>query len=56
MSKVDIRLRGSVKGDERMPASELFFDRTFSTPLSLDDQRLSDILKSVRWAPSVANM
>lgn len=56
MSEVDIRLRGSVKGDERLPASELFFNRTLSTPLALDDPNLQEILESVRWAPSAANM
>lgn len=55
-SKVDRKLRGSVRGDERLPASELFFDRTFSTPLSMDNPDLSAILETVRWAPSAANM
>lgn len=55
-SEVDINLRGSVKGDERLPASELFFDRSFSTPLPMNEQRLSDILEAIRWAPSAANM
>lgn len=55
-TEVDRKLRGSVKGDERLPASELFFDRTFSSPLSMDDQKLSDMLETVRWAPSAANM
>ena len=55
-SGVDIKLREQVKGDERLPAWSLFFDRSFSTPLSMNDQKLSDILKTVRWAPSAANM
>lgn len=33
-----------------------FFDRSFSTPLSRNDQKLSDVLETVRWAPSAANM
>lgn len=56
MSAVDIRLRESVKGDKRLPASQIFFDRTFSTQLPLNDQGLSDILEAVRWALSAANM
>lgn len=55
-SEVDINLREQVKGDERLPVSELFFDRTFSTPLLINEQKLSDILEAVRWAPSAANM
>ena len=34
----------------------LFFDGTFSTPLTMNEQNLSDILEAVRWAPSAANM
>lgn len=55
-SEADRKLRASVKGDERLPATELFFDRSFSTPLSINDPTLSVILETVRWAPSAANM
>lgn len=55
-SEVDRKLRSSVKGDERLPAAELFFDKTFSTPLSVDDPTLANILETVRWAPTAANM
>ncbi len=51
-AKVDINLRSSVHGDERLPASELFFDGDFLTPL----QEKSELLEAVRWYPSAANM
>lgn len=56
MSEVEFKLRSSVKGDERLSASELFFDKNFSTPLTISDQNLADMLETVRWAPSAANM
>ena len=48
---VERRLRESVHADERLPASELFFDRDFSQPLTEE----SSLLEAVRWAPSAAN-
>lgn len=51
-AEVDIKLRDSVHGDERLPASELFFDSDFRTPL----QEKSELLEAVRWYPSAANM
>lgn len=50
-SKVDSALRESVKGDERLPASKLFYEHDFSTPLDHSE----DSLDAVRWAPSAAN-
>ena len=50
-SMVDTKLRQMVKGDERLPSSELFFDGDFLTPLESDDEWIS----AVRWAPSAAN-
>ena len=50
-SKVDSALRESVKGDERLPASKLFYEHDFSTPLDNSE----DCLDAVRWAPSAAN-
>lgn len=52
-SSVDIKLRNIVHGDERLSASELFYDGNFSTPLKSPD---NDILEVIRWAPSAANM
>lgn len=49
---IDVKLRSSVHGDERLPVSELFFNGDFSTPVSHTD----DILEAMRWAPSAANM
>lgn len=51
-SEVDIKLRNSVHGDDRLPTSEIFFENDFSTPLLQEDQ----FLESVRWAPTAANM
>lgn len=52
-AEVDIKLRATVNRDERLEASELFFDKTFSTPLSASDY--DDALDAVRRAPSAAN-
>ena len=53
-SEVDRRLRDKVHGDERLPASKMFFDGNFQTPLT-DSEALA-ILEAVRWYPSAANM
>jgi hypothetical protein len=50
-SEVDRKLRSSVRGDERLPAEELFFEGSFSTPL----REPGEALEAVRWAPSAAN-
>lgn len=51
-SEVDARLRAKVHGDERLAATELFYDKDFDTPLQPEDP----LLEAVRWAPSAANM
>lgn len=51
-SDVDRKLRNTVHGDERLPASELFYKNDFSTPL----QEKDELLEAVRWAPTAANM
>ena len=50
-SKVDVKLRESVRGDERLPASKLFYNNDFKTPLNSNE----DCFDAVRWAPSAAN-
>ncbi len=50
-SEVDVKLRESVGGDERLPSSNLFFENDFNTPLD----SIEDCLDAVRWAPSAAN-
>lgn len=50
-SKIDMKLRESVRGDERISSSQLFFDGDFSTPMDYKE----DCLEAVRWAPSAAN-
>lgn len=54
-SDVDIKLRTGVKGDWRLPASELFFDGNFDTPLTETDPACAEQLELIRWAPSAAN-
>lgn len=51
-SDVDVRLRSKVRGDERLPASELFYENDFSSPLNSGE----DWAEAVRWAPSAANL
>lgn len=51
-SEVDQKLRDSIRGDERLSASELFYEKDFATPL----KAASPLLEAVRWAPSAANM
>ncbi len=51
-SAVDIKLRNSVHGDERLSARELFFEGDFTKPVSGGDE----LLELVRWSPSAANM
>lgn len=51
-SIIDKTLRSQVKGDERIPSTELFFEGNFDTPIKDEDE----ILELVRWAPSAANM
>lgn len=48
----DRMLRSRVKGDERRPAGELFFEGDFETPAT----EVGDALEAVRWAPSAVNL
>ncbi len=49
-------MRKSIKADSRLPFEELFFDRSFNTPLTPDSAgALADPLEMVRWAPSAVN-
>ena len=50
-SKIDKKLRQSVRGDERLPVSKLFFEKNFENPIKYN----FDLFESVRWAPSAAN-
>lgn len=50
-SMVDLKLRNSVRGDERFSPSDLFFEEDFSHPMDSSN----DYLEAVRWAPSAAN-
>ena len=50
-SEIDLKLRQSINGDERLPPFELFFEGNFSNPINSDD----DCFEAVRWAPSAAN-
>lgn len=51
-SIIDKTLRSQVKGDERLPVNELFFENNFDTPVKAEEE----ILELIRWAPSAANM
>ena len=51
-SFIDKNLRKQVGGDKRLAASELFFENDFNPPIQAEDE----ILETVRWAPSAANM
>lgn len=50
-SLVEKTLRKSVHGDDRLPVSELFYDKDFEHPMQNEDA----LLEYVRWAPSAAN-
>lgn len=52
-AEVDAKLRAGVKGDERLPASDLYFEGDFATPLQ--DADALALLEAVRWAPTAAN-
>ncbi len=56
MSIIEATMRKGVRADKRKAASELFFERDFSTPFKTDDKILSDALEAVRIAPSAVNM
>lgn len=55
-SDIELKLRKEIKADERIPASELFFDGDFSTPLTMSDRITAEMLEAVRWAPSATNI
>ncbi len=52
MTLKETLMRKGVKADERKPASELFFEKDFATPLLGDDEAL----EMVRLAPSAVNV
>lgn len=56
MSIKEIAMRKGIKADERKPAEELFFDRNFYTPLTVENKKIEDVLEMVRLAPSAKNM
>ena len=57
--KMSIRegmMRKAIKADQRKPFETLFFDGTFSKPLTKEKAgRLAEPLEIVRWAPSAVN-
>ena len=55
-SDVDIKLRDSVHGDDRIEVAEMFFEGDFNRPLDAIDEGTKDIVEAVRWYPSAANM
>ena len=49
-------MRKGIHADSRLPSEELFFDRSFDTPLSGEKLiRWQPVLELVRWAPSAVN-
>jgi len=54
MSLRETMMRKGVRADSRYDFSELFFDRSFDTPLS-EQVSFRDALEMVRWAPSAVN-
>ncbi len=56
MSIREVMMRKGVKADERKPASELFFDKTFFIPLKEENTEIADALEMVRLAPSAVNL
>lgn len=55
-SETDSKLREMVRGDERLPASEIFFDKEFGTPFVDEAGEYADVIEAVRWAPSAVNI
>lgn len=55
-SEVDKKLRDRVRGDDRLPVAELFYDGNFDTPLLSADEKTEAIIDAVRWAPSAVNL
>ncbi len=54
MSVRETLMRKGVKADTRFPFADLFFEDSFSTPLS-EGSALAEALEMVRWAPSAVN-
>lgn len=49
-------MRKGIKADSRFSFEELFFEKTFDTPLTPETAfDLSDVLEMVRWSPSAVN-
>lgn len=55
MSDKEIKMRKSINADNRQPATELFFDGDFNTPLTETDEKIQAALEAVRIAPSATN-
>lgn len=56
MSLRETMMRKAIKADTRFPFGELFFDKSFDTPLTQENaSELADVLEMVRWAPSAVN-
>ncbi|MBP1568091.1 MAG: nitroreductase family protein [Oscillospiraceae bacterium] len=55
MSVKEITMRTAIQADKRRPVSELFFENSFSEPLTKTDSGLADAIESVRLAPSAVN-
>ena len=47
-------MRKGIGADNRIPAEKLFFDGEWGRPLEADE-KMTDILEMVRWAPSAVN-
>ena len=56
MSKNEVKMRKRILANERLSATELFFNKDFNTPLNITDEKIKDALEAVRLAPSAANM
>lgn len=56
MSLREAMMRKAIKADTRFPFGELFFDKSFDTPLTQEKAAgIADVLEMVRWAPSAVN-
>ncbi len=56
MSLREGMMRKAIKSDERLPFSQVFFDDSFGSPLSLDQAgRFAEPLQMLRLAPSATN-
>ncbi|MBP0977945.1 MAG: nitroreductase family protein, partial [Oscillospiraceae bacterium] len=55
MAVKEITMRTAIQADKRRPVSELFFENSFSEPLTKTDSGLADAIESVRLAPSAVN-